>query len=84
MEGVFLLPMDLKKKIPDINKAGYYCMSDVTVNYKVLLTQWVMKTVGAQLQSLRVDSGSFIYNSQLDPELSIVLNDILVLPFAFT
>lgn len=82
MEGVFLLPMDLKK-IPDINKAGYYCMSDVTVNYKVLLTQWVMKTVGAQLQSLRVDSGSFIYNSQLDPELSVVLNDILVLPFAF-
>lgn len=83
MEGVFLLPTDLKK-IPHINKAGYYCMAGVTVNYKVLLTRWVMKTLVAQSRLLRVDGGSFIYNSQLDPELSIVLNDILVLSFAFT
>lgn len=52
--------------------------------YKVLLTQCVMKTLGSQSQSLRVDDSSFICNSQLDPELSIIFNDILVLPVAFT
>jgi len=82
-KGWFLLPTDLKK-IPRINKAGCYCMSGVIVNYKVLLTRWVMKTLGARSQSLRVDGGGFIYNGQLDPELSIILNDVLVLPFALT
>lgn len=87
MEGVVLLPTDFKKKkIPAvyINKTGCYCMSGIIVIYKVLFTQCVMKTLGSQSQSLRVDDSSFICNSQLDPELSIIFNDILVLPVAFT
>lgn len=52
--------------------------------YKVLLTWWVMKTLGFQSQSLTGDDSSFICNCQLDLEPSITFNDALVLPLAFT
>lgn len=59
-------------------------MSGVIVIYKVLLTWCVMKTLGSQSQSLTGDDSTFICNSQLDLEPSIIFNDILVLSFAFT
>lgn len=59
-------------------------MSGVIVIYKVLLTWWVMKTLGFRSQSLTGDDSSFICNCQLDLEPSITFNDALVLPLAFT
>lgn len=43
-----------------------------------------MKTLGAQSQLLEGDGSKVIHNKQLDLEPSIIFNDVLVLPFAFT
>lgn len=59
-------------------------MSGVIVIHKVLLTWCVMKTLGAQSQLLTGDDNSLIHNSQIDLEPSVIFNDILVVPFAFT